>query len=186
MSQPEFTKDELIIATVASLKKWKNVSKGKDHYSDQCGFCTLILKYEHKLRPEEPYCFVCPAQAICNENTDFWNEIEINPRKSFNPGKYKYQQRRIQKNIDWLKDYLMKSRAKTITIQCRMCDVGEYNSLDDLKDHLEKEHELTEDDLIQYGEQFSDDIELLIYKEKRAKLSDEARERCAKELGLGE
>lgn len=67
-----------------------------------------------------------------------------------------------------------------------MCEAGEYNSLDSLKEHLKKEHELTRDDLIQYGEHFSYDIEMLIYLEKRSALSDEAREICAKALGLKE
>lgn len=65
-----------------------------------------------------------------------------------------------------------------MSVQCRMCEAGKYDSLDSLKDHLVQEHQLTEDDLIQYGEHFSYDIELLIYKE--------ARERCAKALGLRE
>ena len=176
MIQQEFTTNELIIATITSLKKWKNISI--ETLTEKCGFCYLS--------PDDSYCSegICPAHDICEENSKFWFKIHINPRKSFNPGKYKYQQRRIQKNIDWLKDYLMKLRAKILTIQCRMCEAGEYNSLDDLKDHLEKEHKLTEDDLIQYGGDFSDDIELLIYKEKRSVLSDEARERCAGALGL--
>jgi len=65
-----------------------------------------------------------------------------------------------------------------------MCEAGEYDSLDSLQEHLKGVHKLTRDDLIQYGGDFSYDIELLIYKEKRAKLSDEARERCKKALGL--
>ena len=187
MSDPIFKDEALITATVASLKKWQSVSI--ETLSEQCGFCDLIVKYEKEiLQDQDEYsmCPYCPVTVICYENLDFWSEIEQNPRKSFNPGKSKYQQRRIQKNIDWLKDYLMKLRAKTITVQCRMCEAGKYDSLDSLKEHLEKEHELTEDDLIQYGEHFSDDVLILIYKEKRAKLSDEAREICAKSLGLKE
>lgn len=71
-----------------------------------------------------------------------------------------------------------------MSVQCRMCEAGEYDSLDSLQEHLKGVHGLTRDDLIQYGGDFSYDIELLIYKEKRSALSDEARERCAKELGL--
>jgi len=106
MSDPIFKNEELIIATVASLKKWENISKGKGYHSEECGFCTLILKYERKLRPDKSLCFDCPVHSICHENLDFWLEIDNNPRKSFNPGKFKYQQRRVQKNIDWLNDYL--------------------------------------------------------------------------------
>ena len=98
MSQPEFKTAELISATVASLEKWKNISIETIH--EKCGFCDL--------RPGDVHCIesICPAQDICKENSKFWYEINSNPRKSFNPGKYKYQQRRIQKNIDWLNDYL--------------------------------------------------------------------------------
>ena len=98
MSEPKFTNEELIIATVASLKKWENVSKDTNS-EETCGFCILITVKGFS-------CILCPAEDICVENTEFWNEISINPRKRFNPGKYKYQQRRIQKNIDWLNDYL--------------------------------------------------------------------------------
>ena len=73
-----------------------------------------------------------------------------------------------------------------MSVQCRMCEAGEYNSLDELQTHLKIQHKLTRDDLIQYGGDFSYDIELLIYKEKREALSDEARESCAKALGLRE
>ena len=169
MSKLVFTDKELITATVASLKKWENVSKGKEYYGEECGFCTLILEYEAKSQTEVELCYKCPVRDICTENTVFWSEINYNPRKRIDPIKFKYQQRRIQKNIDWLKDYLMKVRARTITVQCQMCEAGEYKSLDSLKEHLEKEHKLTEDDLIQYGSDFSDDIELLIDKEKRTR-----------------
>jgi len=106
MSQPKFKTDELIVATVASLERWKNITV--ETLTERCGFCYLMVEYEAKLRPVFSFCInnICPAQDICNENLDFWSEINQNPRKSFNPGKYKYQQRRIQKNIDWLNDYL--------------------------------------------------------------------------------
>lgn len=109
MSDPIFENEELIIATVASLKKWEKVSNGKDIAEEQCGFCDLIAKYEkEKLQDQDDYpiCPECPVKVICNENLDFWSEINQNPQKSFNPGKFKYQQSRIQKNIDWLTDYL--------------------------------------------------------------------------------
>ena len=109
MSKLVFTDEELIIATVASLKKWKSVSI--ETVREPCGFCYLIKEYEVRLRKAEgPFCEECPATDICSENTIFWLEIDPNPRKSFNPGKFKYQQRRIQKNIDWLNDYLKESQ----------------------------------------------------------------------------
>ena len=106
MSQPEFKTAELIIATVASLEKWTTISI--ETLTEQCGFCYLMAEYETKLHFEYSFCEenICPAHDICQENVVFWDEININPRKSFNPGKFKYQQRRIQKNIDWLNDYL--------------------------------------------------------------------------------
>lgn len=110
MSQPEFKTDELIVATVTSLEKWTTISLGT--LDKRCGFCDLIRQYEKDLRPHDPFCIICPAHDICDENLDFWHEIGVNPRKRFNPGKYKYQRKRIQKNIDWLKDYLMKLRAR--------------------------------------------------------------------------
>ena len=178
MSKLVFTDKELITATVASLKKWESVSKGIANPEGNCGFCTLTIKYARKLK-KDPLCHECVARDICTENTVFWSEIENNPRKSFNPVKFKYQQRRIQKNIDWLKDYLMKLRAKTINVQCRMCEAGEYKSLEDLEFHLSEFHKLTPDELETYGFDFDGDIKILIYKEKRSRLSDEARERCA-------
>jgi len=104
MSQPKFKTDELIVATVASLERWKNISL--ETLTEQCGFCDLILRYEQELAPEFSFCDICPPHDICDENLDFWLEINTNPRKSFNPVKFKYQQRRIQKNIAWLNDYL--------------------------------------------------------------------------------
>ena len=107
MSDPIFTNEKLITATVSSLEKWENISI--ETLDEQCGFCDLVAKYEKEIlqdQNEYSMCPNCPVKVICNENLDFWSEINQNPRKSFNPGKFKYQQRRIQKNIDWLNDYL--------------------------------------------------------------------------------
>lgn len=73
-----------------------------------------------------------------------------------------------------------------MSVPCRMCEAGEYKSLEELETHLKIQHKLTKDDLEQYGSDFDGDIEILIYLEKRSALSDEARERCAKALGLRE
>ena len=112
MSQPKFKTDELIIATVASLEKWKKIKEWETN--SKCGFCKLIASKGIRVSmssepgyPELAICFKpCPVGKICYANVKFWDDILLNDRRKFNPGKYKYQQRRIQKNIDWLNEYL--------------------------------------------------------------------------------
>jgi len=55
-----------------------------------------------------------------------------------------------------------------MSVQCRMCESGEYDSLESLREHLEQVHELDQGECEQYAGDFSHDIDLLIYKEKRS------------------
>lgn len=111
------TVDELIKAAEASLKKWKQIIEN-ENYGEKCGFCLLMIEKEISIFPQDELeipddsCIhQCPADKICTENLDFWEEISINILKSLNPNKFKYQAKRIQKNIDWLKEYLKELRA---------------------------------------------------------------------------
>ena len=67
-----------------------------------------------------------------------------------------------------------------MSVQCRMCEAGEYKSLEELQNHLKIQHKLTRDDLIQYGGDFSYDIELLIYA--RARIPSPRNQRTTGEL----
>ena len=114
MNRPEFKTEELITAAEASLKKWSYPKLTQLGTSNKCGFCNLMIskKVHVSMSSEQGYpakssCFEpCPVGIICHTNIVFWDEIYSNDRKDFNPDKYKYQKRRIQKNIDWLNDYL--------------------------------------------------------------------------------
>lgn len=107
------TAEELIIASVSSLKKWENVIE-KGNYGEKCGFCHLLLEKNISIIPldltdeipEHSCIHQCPAGKICNENITFWSEIDMNPKKQIAPIEFKYQAKRIQKNIDWIKAYL--------------------------------------------------------------------------------
>ena len=69
-------------------------------------------------------------------------------------------------------------------VQCRICESGEYDSLESLREHLEQVHELDQSECEQYAGDFSHDIDVLIHKRKRLTLEKEARKVRAKRLGL--